>query len=199
MCRLSVSLLLCLLAATQVEAEDFEFIPFVGYRFGGTLESLDATETTDIDSANSWGFIVGRSASGNTRYELLYSRQDSGLAESPDPNNAFDLEVHYLHLGGTVDISRDRFIPFVSGGVGMTYMSPAGYGLEDETKFSLSLGGGLKWYPTSSLGLRLEVRGYGTVSDGNGSLFCDEANCNLRFRGDLMPQFETNLGLILRF
>jgi opacity protein-like surface antigen len=81
----------------------------------------------------------------------------------------------------------------------MTHLSPAGYGLDNETRFSLSLGGGLKWYPTDSLGLRFEVRGYGTVSDGSGTLFCGSADCNLRYMGDLSPQVETNLGLIYRF
>ena len=196
---ITLSILLLNLSVTSTLAADFEFIPFVGHRFGGSLERLDTEETTDLDAANSWGFILGRTATDSTRYELLYSRQESGLADSTDPNNAFGLEVHYLHLGGSVDITRDRFTPFVSGGLGLTHLSPAGYGLDDETRFSLSLGGGLKWYPTRSLGLRLEVRGYGTVSDGSGSLFCDNANCNLRFSGNLMPQFETNLGLIFRF
>jgi opacity protein-like surface antigen len=194
-----ISFLTFALSVPQVVAADFEFIPFVGHRFGGTLERLDTEESTDLESANSWGFILGRAASDTTRYELLYSHQESGLADSTDPNNAFGLEIHYLHLGGTVDITRDRFTPFVSGGLGMTHLSPTGYGLDDETRFSLSLGGGLKWYPTRSLGLRLEVRGYGTMSDGSGSLFCDDINCNLRFSGSMMPQFETNLGLVFRF
>ncbi len=194
-----VSILLLGLSVTQVVAADFEFIPFVGHRFGGSLEHLDTGETTDFDAANSFGFILGRAASDTTRYELLYSHQESGLADTTDPNNAFGLEINYLHLGGTVDITRDRFTPFVSGGLGMTHLRPAGFGLEDETGFSLSLGGGLKWYPTNSLGLRLEVRGYGTVSDGSGSLFCNDINCDLRFSGNMMSQFETNLGLVFRF
>jgi len=197
--RLCLSVLLSGLCLTQVVAADFEFIPFVGHRFGGAFERLDTQETSDLDSATSWGFILGRSNDGNSRYELLYSRQDTHLADTTDPNDAFDLRVHYLHLGGTVDISRDRFTPFVSGGMGLTRLSPTGYGLDNETRFSLSLGGGLKWYPTDSLGLRLEFRGYGTVSDGTGSMFCDGADCNLRLKGDLTPQFETNLGLIFRF
>jgi opacity protein-like surface antigen len=194
-----VFVLLLGLAITQVWAADFEFIPFVGHRFGGSLEDVNSFETRDLDSAYNWGFIVGHYAGDTTRYELLYSHQDTKLADSTDPNDAFDLEVHYLHLGGTVDISQNRFIPYFSGGLGMTHLNPVGYGFDEETRFSLSLGGGLKWYPTDSLGLRFEVRGYGTVSDGSGSLFCSSGDCNLRFKGDLMSQFETNLGLILRF
>ena len=120
------------------------------------------------------------------------------IADRTDPNNAFDLEVHYLHLGGTVDVAQEKWTPFVSGGLGMTHLSPNRYGLDNETLFSLSLGGGLKWYPTNRLGLRFEVRGYGTLSDSSGSLFCD-TGCDLEVRGNLLPQYETNLGLIFRF
>ena len=197
--RLTFFVLLCGLTVSQLPAADFEFIPFVGHRFGGSFERLDNDETLDLESATSWGFILGRSITDTTHYEFLYSQQETNLAESTDPNDAFDLRVHYLHFGGTVDVSRDRFTPYFSGGLGMTHLSPTGYGLDDETRFSLSLGGGLKWYPTDSLGLRFEVRGYGTVSDGSGSLFCDGADCDLRLKGDLAPQFETNLGLIFRF
>jgi opacity protein-like surface antigen len=197
--RLAFSVLLLGLSVSQVLATDFEFIPFVGHRFGGGFERLDTDETLDLESSNSWGVILGRSATDKTRYELLYSQQETNLAETTDPNDAFDLRVHYLHFGGTVDITRDRFTPFFSGGLGLTHLSPVGYGLDEETRFSLSLGGGLKWYPTDSLGLRFEVRGYGTVSDGSGSLFCNGADCDLRLKGDLAPQFETNLGLIFRF
>lgn len=184
--------------AAQGVADDFEIIPFTGYRFGGSLDEEDTENTRDFAEGSDWGVILGHTASDTTRYELLYSYQDSGLADRTDPDNAFDLEIHYLHLGGTVDVSRDRFIPFVSGGLGLTHMSPDRYGLDNETLFSLSLGGGLKWYPTNRLGFRFEVRGYGTLTDSNGSLFCD-GECNLQVNGTLLPQYETNLGLIFRF
>jgi opacity protein-like surface antigen len=191
------ALLIGLLAGT-VRAADFEFVPFLGYRFGGGLEDLDTQQTNEFNEGADWGIILGRTAGENRRYELLYSQQETRLADTTDPNNAFDMKVHYLHLGGTVDISRNQFIPYVSGGLGVMHLHPSGSGLDDETRFSLSLGGGLKWYPTDSLGLRFEVRGYGTLTEGEGRLFCD-SGCNLRFSGDMMSQFETNLGLIFRF
>ncbi|MDJ0805552.1 MAG: hypothetical protein QNJ78_01845 [Gammaproteobacteria bacterium] len=190
-------LLLSLVAGRSV-ADGLEITPFTGYRFGGSLEDQVSDYTRDLEEGSDWGIIVGHTASQTTRYELLYSYQDSGLADRTDPDNAFDLEVHYLHLGGTVDVSQDKWTPFVSGGLGLTHMSPDRYGLENETLFSLSLGGGLKWYPTNRLGFRFEVRGYGTLTDSSGSLFCD-GGCDLQVNGTLLPQYETNLGLVFRF
>ncbi|MEN8178341.1 MAG: hypothetical protein ABFS39_06920 [Pseudomonadota bacterium] len=179
-------------------ADGFEITSFTGYRFGGSLEEQDTDNIRDFEEGSDWGVMFGHTANETTRYELLYSYQDSGLADRTDPDNAFDLEIHYLHLGGTVDVSQERWTPFVSGGLGMTHMSPDRYGLDNETLFSLSLGGGLKWYPTSRLGFRFEVRGYGALTESSGNMFCD-SGCDLQVNGTFLPQYETNLGLIFRF
>jgi opacity protein-like surface antigen len=197
-----LALTICVLTlgtpAAALASDGLEFIPFVGYRFGGSFDNDLAGTSLDADESGSWGLIVSQAASDNTRYEFLYSHQDTRLSDSTNPQDVFDLDIHYLHIGGTVDVSHDRFIPFFSGGIGMTHLSPGRSGYNNETRFSLSVGGGLKWYPTEQLGIRFEMRGYGTLIDTNGSLFCD-GGCDLQLNSDLFPQFETNLGLIFRF
>jgi opacity protein-like surface antigen len=175
-----------------------EFTPFTGYRFGGALEDDRTHDSLDLEDTQDWGFTLSQPASDTTRYEFLYSHQNTSLVDTTDPDNAFDLAVHYIHMGGTVDVYQDRFTPYFSGGLGMTYMNPGSREYQDETRFSLSVGGGLKWYPTERLGIRFEMRGYSTLLNSNGSLFCD-GGCNLQISGDAFPQFETNLGLIFRF
>ncbi len=197
-----LALTICLLCAFQppgaTASDGLEFVPFVGYRFGGSFDDELSGESRDVEEQGSWGFAVSTPASPTSRYEFLYSHQDTRLTDKANPQDTFDLDIHYLHLGGTVDVSHDRFIPFFSGGIGMTHMNPGRSGLSDETRLSLSLGGGLKWYPTDSLGIRFEMRGYGTLLDTSGSLFCDRG-CELELSSDLFPQFETNLGLIFHF
>jgi opacity protein-like surface antigen len=196
--RLTIWSLLLLCSFSYAGEAGLEFAPFVGYRFGGSLENDRTDRTLDFDEASDWGFTFSQPATETTRYELLYSHQDTSLADTTDPNNAFDLDVHYFHMGGTVDVYQDRFTPYFSGGVGMTYMHPGQEGYDNETRFSLSVGGGLKWYPTERLGIRFEMRGYSTLVNSNSSLFCD-GGCELQISGDAFPQFETNLGLIFRF
>ncbi|MES9946353.1 MAG: hypothetical protein B6D78_05900 [gamma proteobacterium symbiont of Ctena orbiculata] len=184
-------------------AGDLEFTPFTGHRFGGSFELDNHYQGLDVEHAADWGFTISQAASDSTRYEFLYSHQDSSLADSTDPNNAFGLDIHYLHLGGTVDVSPfdhavDKVTPYITGGLGMTIMNPTHRDYNDETRFSLSVGGGLKWYPTQRLGIRFEMRGYSTLIDSNETLFCNPG-CNLQIEGDAFPQFETNLGLIFSF
>jgi len=187
------------LLAAQANAGEFDFTPFTGYRFGATLlDAQPSDDDLDIQAAKNWGFIIGRNANQQARYELLYSHQGSVLTDRTDPGNAFDLEIHYLQLGGTLDVGHDTWTPFVSGGVGMSYIKPDGVRQNNETNLSLSLGGGVKWSPSPHLGLRLEIRGYGTLAEDGSGLFC-ASGCELQARGDLLPQYETNLGLTFHF
>lgn len=186
------------LAADARFSDGLEFVPFVGYRFGGSFEEGAERRTLDAEEQGSWGFTLSGHASPTTRYEFLYSHQDTRLSDRADPQDAFNLDIHYLQLGGTVDFTQQRIVPFFSGGIGMTHLSPGHAAYGNETRLSLSVGGGLKWYPTDHLGIRFEMRGYGTLLDSDGSLFCD-GGCQLELSSDLFPQFETNLGLIFRF
>jgi opacity protein-like surface antigen len=204
--RVRILSILSLLAASSSSlqaAGDLEFTPFTGHRFGGTFEFDSSASKFDLDSSADWGFTISQATSDSARYEFLYSHQDTSLADTTDPNNAFDLDVHYVHLGGTVDVHplshyEEKITPYITGGLGMTFMNPSHSGYNDETRFSLSVGGGLKWYPTERLGIRFEMRGYSTLIDSNEALFCDPG-CNLHIEGDAFPQFETNLGLIFSF
>jgi opacity protein-like surface antigen len=179
-------------------SDGLEFVPFVGYRFGGSFRDEVSGDSHDVDAQNNWGFSVSTPVSESTRYEFLYSHQNTRLTDRTNPEDAFDLDIHYIQLGGTVDLPHERLVPFFSGGIGMAYMNPGRDGYSNETRFSLSVGGGLKWNPTDRLGVRFEMRGYGTLMDSRGSLFCD-GGCQLELSNDLFPQFETNLGLIFRF
>jgi opacity protein-like surface antigen len=196
--RLIIWLLLAVIPLPATASDGLEFIPFVGYRFGGHFNEESTGDSLDVEDGNSWGLILSLPLSDKTRYEFLYSHQDTRLGSSTTPEETFDLDIHYFQVGGTLDITHDRFIPFFSGGIGMAHLSPGRSGFSNETRLSLSLGGGLKWYPTEQLGIRFEMRGYGTLMESSGSLFCD-GGCDLRISGDMFPQFETNLGLIFRF
>jgi opacity protein-like surface antigen len=200
-------MLLASAPTSLLAAGELEFTPFTGHRFGGSFEldnHYNGLDLVDLDSAKDWGFTISRTASDSTRYEFLYSHQDASLADTTDPNNAFGLDIHYLHLGGTVDVStlsynREKITPYITGGFGMTYLNPTHRGYDDETRVSLSVGGGLKWYPTERFGIRFEMRGYSTLVNSDETLFCDPG-CDLQIEGgDAFPQFETNLGLIFSF
>lgn len=177
-----------------------ELTPFAGFRFGGSFEDNTTGLDLDVDEGESFGLILGLQATQESDYELFYSFQKTELKGegvlSGEP--LFDLDIHYLHLGGTYLFQGERVRPFISGGLGLTYFSPNGPGLDSEIDFSLSLGGGVKIPISKKVGLRLEGRGFLTILPENTDIFCVSsggAACAVRVQGDVFGQVELLAGI----
>jgi opacity protein-like surface antigen len=181
---------------------EFEITPFGGYTLGGEFEDPNDASDRDLESSASYGVLVNFTTEDPTRhYELLYMNQQTEVEEG----SKLDLDVQYLHIGGVVDFptERRRAIPFVAGGLGATLLSPDRSGLDDETEFSLSLGGGLKIPLSDSIALRLEARAFVTFFDSDTSVFCAStpptAACDIRADSDSFLQFTTSIGVTAGF
>jgi hypothetical protein len=139
---------------------------------------------------------------GEPWIELYYSRQQTKLRADQGPfvsNPLFDVNVEYFHIGGTYGQATGKVKPFVVGTFGATRMTPTGDGLHAETKFSLSLGGGVKLYLTEHVGIRLDARWFGTFFNGSGSAFCSGGACLINVQGDVLSQYTANAGVVLAF
>lgn len=182
---------------TPAFAQDYEITPFVGWRTSSSLEDANTGATIDLAETSSFGIILSMKRDKDTNYDFLFSRQSTEL-QSTTPSNTESLRIDYYQLGGTVFYDYDKLHPFVSGGLGATHISPANNDFSSETKFSLSVGGGLKFPFTQNVGLRLEARGYGTVVSSGGSILCS-GGCVAKFTGSLFMQFEASAGLSIAF
>jgi opacity protein-like surface antigen len=188
-------LLLLLPAAARAEGR-VEITPFAGFTFGGNFEDNTTGASLKVGESGSLGLILGYRDTPETHYELFYSFQRSDLRGSGifGGNPLFDLDIHYLHLGGTYEFPGERkLLPFLSGGLGVTFLVPTGEGLDSSTNFSLSLGGGVKVPVTGRVGLRFEGRGYMTILPDSTEVFCVSsggASCAVRVTGDVLWQFQ---------
>ncbi len=174
----------------------FEITPFAGFRFGGSFEDNTTGQSLVVGESGSLGLILGYRDTPETHYELFYSFQRTDLRGSGTFGGEplFDLDIQYLHLGGTYEFPGERkLLPFLSGGLGVTFLVPSGEGLDSSTNFSLSLGGGVKVPISGKVGVRLEGRGYMTILPGSTEVFCVSsggAACAVRVTGDVLWQFE---------
>ena len=183
---------------TPAYAQDYEITPFVGWRTSSSLEDANTGATIDLAETSSFGIILSMKRDKDTNYDFLFSRQSTELQSSTTPSNTESLRIDYYQLGGTVFYDYDKLHPFVSGGLGATHISPANNDFSSVTKFSLSVGGGLKFPFTQNVGLRLEARGYGTVVSSGGTILCS-GGCVAKFTGSLFMQFEASAGLSIAF
>ena len=181
----------------------WEVTPFAAYRMGGSFDLTGMNGSVGIEDHGSFGLAIDLSLDGFAQYELLYTRQETRI-EQNSPIAPFDLNVEYLHLGGTVLVSDELpILPYISGGLGITRFSPQNTQGSDDTRFSISLGGGLKLPVTDRLAVRLEGRGYLTFVDNQSSVFCASGSqggiCAIRVRSDTLFQFELMAGAAFAF
>lgn len=202
---LSVFFFISTLVFTSVSshAADFEITPTFGYTFGGKLKDSDTDESLKFDDSESYGFILGlrdESKAGGAFYELLYSHQSTDVKIDEaflSSKKRFDVDVHYLHLGGRYGPEGAAVNPYVVAGVGVAYFdSKQG---DSETKFSFSIGGGVNVPLTEHIGFRFEGRGFGSVFENNSSIFCANNQCLIKTKGDVLWQFTGFSGLVFSF
>ena len=183
-----------------IQAETLTITPLYGYRISDTLAKTTIFgESIKPDESTTLGFILGIDKNSATQYEFLFSSQDTRLRTNTlTPNPTLDVTVDYYHLGGTNVYSGAKLKPFVSGGLGVTHISP-GDNLSSETKLSFSIGGGVKVPLSHQVGLRFEGRGFGTVVNSNSSIFCSSGGCSANFSGNKYLQFEAFMGVSIAF
>jgi hypothetical protein len=201
-------LLAALGAVPAAQADDvrFEITPFAAYRMGGSFDAQDAdgepSGSADLEDGSSWGLDLGLYADSTGMYELLYSRRTAPLERSDPLLSNVDVTTEYYHIGGTRFYPGEQWVvPYLSLTIGATRFSADGY--SSETKFSGSIGGGLRLPFNDNFAATLGLRGYLTATESDTSYFCKSVNgegsCLLVSSGSTMFQTEAMLGLTARF
>ena len=199
--RFAMALIAAFIPVSAIAA-DMEITPFAGYTWGGEFNDAVTGKSLRFDDTSSYGIMLDFKQAEDSWIELYYSRQQTRLSADQGPffgNPLFDVNIEYYHLGGTYGEATGKVKPFAVGTFGVTHMDPKGAGLHAETKFSLSLGGGVKLYLTEHVGIRFDGRWFGTFFNGSGSAFCSSGTCLINVQGDVLSQFTANAGVILAF
>jgi hypothetical protein len=201
--------LIAALALAVLPAHAQENLPFFqiaaqgAYRAGGSLEDRDTGDERDFDEGSGLALALEmRAGKGDDRYvQLWYSRQES---EVDDGTDMHDVDIEYLHLGGTVPFGdMERAQPYFAAGLGATRLSSSGADTDDRTYFSGSVGLGLDVPLAEHASLRFEARGYLTATDTSSAIFCrsDELGgvCRIVASSSTLFQAEALAGFAIRF
>jgi hypothetical protein len=195
-------------AAADGHDPRFELTPYLGYRIGGEFEQQNGSQKYELDEGNSAGLvfnIVARDV--NTQWQLLFGEQSTSL-KTPltfDPSARLGLDVEYFQFGGTYlfDDYGDDMRPFVALTAGVTHFGPTLAGIDSESFFSGSIGGGVQLWQTRRVGMRLEARVFATFVNTDGAIFCHSGpqagGCAISIHGTALYQFEASAGVVFRF
>jgi hypothetical protein len=176
-----------------------------GYRGGGSLTESTTGQSIDVKDSGAVSASLDLPIDANRQFQLFVGHQASKFAVGAlpaTPASGLDgrsFSVTYVHLGGTNffdgPIGRG---PYVVGGVGATLFSPTVSGYSSAWRPSLGVGVGYQWPVAPRVALRVEARGYVTLVDSQGSLFCS-GGCIVSIRGDTFTQGEALVGLSVGF
>jgi opacity protein-like surface antigen len=169
----------------------FEVAGFGALAVGGRFRLADAGASgtgtgSSVSLADHGAFALTADlrADAGSQYELFYSREATGLqGNSGVPRTG--VTVEYFHLGGTLLLDDEpRIKPYIAGGLGIARFMPGEQGSTD-TRFSASLGLGLRWPVTRHFSVRLEGRGFVTLVNPDAAVFCrsDQNGLLCRIRG----------------
>lgn len=177
------------------------FTLYGGYRAGGNFTETTTGQDVRVGSSASFALAVDIALEPLKQVQLFYGRQKTELSSGAFlvATGGVPLAIEYFHLGGTAFFEAMSSGPYVVGGIGATVFRPEGPGLTHETKPSMNLGFGYMLPLAHNLGVRFEARGYATLIDSSGGMFCSNNSCLVSIKGTTLYQGEALVGLTGRF
>jgi opacity protein-like surface antigen len=182
----------------------FELMPFVGYRYGGTIFADQTNlfrQDVKVESSGNFGANFAIPLVNGMKVELLVDRQNThftsgagGLFAPTDRLGGFDITYFQGGLVVPFAVSRNA-TPYFVVGAGVANLDPRVRGASSDTRFAANAGIGVKVPISRNLGIRLEERGYFTALSNNGD---NCRACYYTYNHDLY-QGETNVGVFFRF
>ena len=184
----------------------FEIAPFGGSRFGGTIEARSSSfDNIHIKSSWNYGVMGDVDLWPNLQAEFMFNRQPTELAghsinfgTKTDLTSA-NLDMYQWGLLYSFRQPEARIKPYVAAGLGFTHFDSRGL-LGFSNRFSYNLGGGVRYFFTRNLGLRLEVRWSPSHTTTGQAVYCDPFfGCFQTAVANRAEQGQANLGIIFRF
>jgi hypothetical protein len=181
-------------------AQTVEIAPFGGYRLGGDFFELVTNQPVDLDGAPAFGVVVNVPLHDGLQVEALVSHQEARFtvpASAFGPVTRWRITVDHWQGGGLQEFGRGRARPFLTGLLGLTRYAAEG---DNEIRFTVSAGGGVKLMPARRFGVRLDGRVFATFVDAEGrAVACTPGICLVGFDADVVWQAEFTVGLVVGF
>jgi hypothetical protein len=189
-----------LTGGSLIEAQTLEIMPLAGYRFGGDIFELATGGPLDADGAPAAGAVVNIQLGEGMQIEALYTHQRARVTAADLLGNPLRWEVIVDHwqAGGLQELhGSPRVRPFLTGLLGLSRYAIEG---DNELRFVVSGGGGVKLFPARHLGVRLDGRLFATFADIDGrATACSVGRCLIALNVDVVWQAEFTAGVVLRF
>ncbi len=208
---LAASLVVCSLPGAALAQYGFqrswEFTPMAGYRTFGSLTTTDVAAYSELKfkSGFTWGFALGYDFSPNAFADVTFSYISSDATAVGRPGVA-DRTISVKHYDTLFNAYYEfldpgaKVRPYLGAGIGFTILAPSD-NLNDLTRFSFGIAGGLKTYFGDHWGLRFDARWMPLyLYSTSGGTWCDPFyGCYYYSNDHMLQQGDFKGGIIFRF
>jgi hypothetical protein len=195
-----LAILLVVSLPAPLSAQTVEFSPLAGYRFGGDLFELAANQPVDVDGAPVVGGAVNVDLGDGLWFEALYSHQKAHVSIPGGPfrpSARRSVVVDHWLAGGRQEFGTGRARPFLSGLLGLTRYGAEG---DDEIRFTVGAGAGVKMPLQRHFGLRLDSRVFTTFVDADAhAVACAPGLCLVGLDVNVAWQVEFTADVVVIF
>jgi hypothetical protein len=184
-------------------ASKFELVPMGGYAWTMSMDVYTGYNYGELDFSDAAYYggaldINVNSASSKTgQVRLMYRRSDGELQLRAVGYDAdVDAAVEYWHIGGLGGLRKGKTMPFTAITLGGTRLI---VGDEDDWKFSMIFGLGVKVYTSERMGLMIQGNFPITFTDSWGGVTVGTGGAGVAIGGTGVAQFDIGGGLIIGF
>ena len=143
-------------------AQKIEITPQYGYQIGAKYSYYGGyIKLTDSDQ---YGVTIGAPISDDVQLEFMWAQQNAtvrikdillGFSRETDIT---DVTVNHYQIGAIHTFGYSDAVPFFGLSAGWTTFNPDDKQYSSSTKFELGISGGLKYFFTNNLGIRLQTQ-----------------------------------------
>ncbi|MBR8536834.1 hypothetical protein KDU71_14765 [Carboxylicivirga sediminis] len=137
----------------------FELTPISGYSLNGHVNLYRAK--FKMDNAAHYGGILSVEVMPGLMGEFSYTRSKTTARYDDfvagDRTN-YDMAIDYFQLGALKALKQGPVVPFGMASLGVTWFNMQTHGVSDHVSFSAALGGGVKFFFSDRVGIRLQGR-----------------------------------------
>jgi hypothetical protein len=201
------------ISTSRLYAQKFELTPFGGYFFAGKVTVSEGD--LNVKNGGNYGFTMGMNIQPGLQVEFMFNRLDTRLVlkewRTGTSRDLFDMSVNYFHLGAIYDAKQfEGGILFTNFSLGATLFAPTNVNfedkdgnlitsVEDDWRFSIGFGGGIKKYLSDKIGLRLQLRVLMPIYWAGGSIYVGSGGAGFGLgAGTALVQGDATVGLIIR-
>ncbi len=168
-----IGLIIVLLSISDINAQKIDISVLSGYTFRNRIDIYRGRAT--IEDSYAMNAMLGFSIADYNEIELQYYLQPTRVtAYSSELDEDIDekANIHYILAGGNRVAPISDIIEAYGGlKIGMAIFGSPTNDFEDEVKFAVGFGGGLKVFPSEKVGIRIGAQLLMPIFDAGGSLW----------------------------